>query len=130
MTKSDISQYRLCQIPDAIHVQAQDKKQGAVGKYIRKLRRPSTIFLILGWVILIGLFIYVQQYAKELSPFDPFEILQVDTPSSVLQHLQTHCKIGLQEILGLSHAGSGASTQACAFCSKQDMLRLLACSIQ
>lgn len=58
-------------------LQAEKKKETIVGNRLRRLLKPSSLVLILAWVALFGLLFYVQRFAKELSPFDPFDILKV-----------------------------------------------------
>lgn len=77
----------LCSSKHAPVLQAEDKKTSFVVKCLRKLRRPSTLVLVLGWLVLFGLIFYVQQYAKEMSPFDPFDILKVCTCLSRVSHV-------------------------------------------
>ena len=58
-------------------LQAEKKKETIVGNRLRRLLKPSSLVLILAWAALFGLLFYVQRFAKELSPFDPFDILKV-----------------------------------------------------
>ena len=58
-------------------LQADQKKKGAVGKFFGRLFTPSAVLLLAGWLLLFGLLWYVQHYATELAPFDPFDILKV-----------------------------------------------------
>ncbi len=69
--------------------QAEKKKETALGNKLRGLLRPSSIVLILAWIALFGLLLYVQRFAKELSPFDPFDILKARSSSAVRFHKTT-----------------------------------------
>lgn len=57
--------------------QAERQKEAAIKNRLRRLLNPTSIALIVAWLVLFGLLYYVQQFAKELSPFDPFDILKV-----------------------------------------------------
>jgi len=58
-------------------LQAENKKKGALSRNVSRLLTPTSLALIVAWLVLFGLFYYVQQFAKELAPFDPFDILKV-----------------------------------------------------
>lgn len=63
-------------------VQAADKKKGAIGRFFGKLASPSAIALLFGWLVLFALLWYVQLSAKDLAPFDPYDILKARTALS------------------------------------------------
>ena len=82
----------------SVFSQAEKKKETVLGNRLRRLLRPSSVLLILAWVVLFGLLFYVQRFAKELSPFDPFDILKARThvlqgmlPGYFIYFLKQYC---------------------------------------
>ena len=73
-------------------MQAESKKKGALARNLNRLLTPSSLALIAAWVVLFGLLFYVQQFAKELAPFDPFAC-----PS--FYQLQTSHSLAVYELL-------------------------------
>ena len=83
--------------------QTQKQKSSTVGKFVSRLSNPGNFLLLVGWLVWGFLVWYVQLSAKDLTPFDPFEILQV-RPSVA---------VGPTELLGHTSGPSGFLQCAC-----------------
>ncbi|KAK9789757.1 hypothetical protein WJX73_001047 [Symbiochloris irregularis] len=75
---------------------AQKRKPSALTRFFRRLSKPSTFLLLLGWLVWVALLWYVQLAAQDLTPFDPFAILQVSPGAEKSEISRAYRKLSVQ----------------------------------
>eukprot|EP01023_Acetabularia_acetabulum_P010188 TRINITY_DN1465_c0_g1_i11.p1 TRINITY_DN1465_c0_g1~~TRINITY_DN1465_c0_g1_i11.p1 ORF type:complete len:738 (-),score=200.44 TRINITY_DN1465_c0_g1_i11:1178-3391(-) len=71
------------------------KKTSEVSIMLRKMFTVENVAIVLMWGICIGLMIFVSTYNKEIKPFDPYDILQVQKGANETQVKQAYRKLSL-----------------------------------
>ena len=68
--------------------QGNKRKPSALVSYIRRIGTSTVVALVVAWAIWVFIVYYVSANAKDLTPFDPFEILGVCPLSDLPNHWQ------------------------------------------
>eukprot|EP01025_Chloroclados_australasicus_P025203 TRINITY_DN2518_c0_g1_i1.p1 TRINITY_DN2518_c0_g1~~TRINITY_DN2518_c0_g1_i1.p1 ORF type:complete len:738 (-),score=149.14 TRINITY_DN2518_c0_g1_i1:294-2507(-) len=81
---------------DVVQPWATDEKgPSGISIILRKIFTPENIILLLLWGLAIGLMVFIQATNKELKPFDPYEILQLQKGANETQVKQAYRKLSL-----------------------------------
>jgi len=71
--------YRLCGEESQTQKVPWNKEKKGAKKTLQNFFSPGNVIMVTIWVIIFALFAYIQAVAKEITPFDPFAILGVDS---------------------------------------------------
>ena len=105
-----------CLSPGLAVCQGNKRKPSALVSYIRRVGTSTVVSLVVAWAIWVFIVYYVSANAKDLTPFDPFEILGVCAPSDQPKHWRISCLLHMMcpDLIPLTHSGKWMPVHRCA----------------